>query len=345
MDSKKKQLEERNMIHNKKLKTIPWDEFQQELARLSSLSSALHEANQNKFSIQEKLKSLLQLEEESLKWSNELDDMREKLEARKLMMGNMSMHSEVVIKKAKKQQEQLNCEIRSLLLAGSALSVASRHLQEANKSLGGERWYVQLRNLQKNLRARQQFMVSQISLLYPVMSNMTRRTREHELESYTSSRKSGNLNGVKLPDAASFTISGLHLSARPLTKMNFFTDRKEALRSATALGYVAHAVSLIALYIEIPLRYPLRVGASRTYICDYAPSFEYISDLASKPTEFPLFLESQDTTRLAYAVFLLNKDIEQLLNGVGVESLGRRHVLANFKELLNNILSGQYIHN
>lgn len=76
------------------------------------------------------------------------------------------------------------------------------------------------------------------------------------------------------------------------------------------------AVSLIAFYLEIPLRYPLRLGGSRTYICDYAPSVEPTSsDFASislpfsssKPMEFPLFLEGQDTTRSAYAVFLLNK--------------------------------------
>lgn len=76
------------------------------------------------------------------------------------------------------------------------------------------------------------------------------------------------------------------------------------------------AVSLIAFYLEIPLRYPLRLGGSRTYICDYAPSVEPTSSdftsislpsSSSKPMEFPLFLEGQDSTRSAYAVFLLNK--------------------------------------
>lgn len=74
-------------------------------------------------------------------------------------------------------------------------------------------------------------------------------------------------------------------------------------------------VSLIASYLEVPLRYPLRLGASRSYINDYAPSTEPTSsDLSpnttpstnTKAVEFPLFLEGQDT-RAAYAVFLLNK--------------------------------------
>ncbi|PWA59337.1 hypothetical protein CTI12_AA392980 [Artemisia annua] len=342
MESNKKQEEE--------IKIVPWEDYQQELARFSSLSSALQQANHNKNFIQHKLHSLLHLEAESLKWSNELDEMREKLESRKLVMGNMSMQSKVVREKTKKQEEQLNSKIRSLLMAGSALSVANRQLQEANKSLGGEGGYVPLRNLQKFLRARQQFLVSQVSLLYPVKV-VTGHTHDQQPESYTGRSGPGNPSAVKPLDAASLTISGVHLSVRPFTKMNFFTDKKEILSSATALGYVAHAVSLIGLYIKLPLRYPIRLGASRTYICDYAPSLEAISDLTSnslpystsKPMEFPLFLDSQDTTRSAYAVFLLNKDVEQLLNFIGVESLGPRHVLVNFKQLLNHIFSREYI--
>ena len=76
---------------------------------------------------------------------------------------------------------------------------------------------------------------------------------------------------------------------------------------------------MLAAYLDIPLRYPLRLGASRSYIQDNAPASEpYFnggangtgSNLGSNRktvTEFPLFSEGQDTTRSAYAVFLLNK--------------------------------------
>jgi hypothetical protein len=76
------------------------------------------------------------------------------------------------------------------------------------------------------------------------------------------------------------------------------------------------AVSLIASYLQVPLRYPVRLGASHSYIIDHAPSLELTSSEAStsaksftnaKHVEFPLFLEGQDTTRAAYAVFLLSK--------------------------------------
>jgi len=62
-----------------------------------------------------------------------------------------------------------------------------------------------------------------------------------------------------------------------------------------------------------------------------------------KMMEFPLFFDGQETTRSAYAVFLLNKDIEQLLNYIGAESLGPRHVLANLNQLTTIIQSQQYI--
>lgn len=70
-----------------------------------------------------------QVEAETLNRLNELEEMREQLESRKLLMGNRSMHSKVVKEKVKRQEDQLSAEIKSLLFAGTALSVASKHLQ------------------------------------------------------------------------------------------------------------------------------------------------------------------------------------------------------------------------
>lgn len=82
------------------------------------------------------------------------------------------------------------------------------------------------------------------------------------------------------------------------------------------LNQNVQAVSLIASYLQVPLRYPLRLGGSRSYIRDYSPSVEHaasstsldsVTSTSMKPVEFPLFIEGQDSTRAAYAVFLLNK--------------------------------------
>ena len=61
MESKKKTVEEKNKKQEEKVKIVQWEDFQQELARLSSLSSALSEVNQKKSLIQEKLNSHLQV--------------------------------------------------------------------------------------------------------------------------------------------------------------------------------------------------------------------------------------------------------------------------------------------
>ena len=51
--------------------------------------------------------------------------------------------------------------------------------------------------------------------------------------------------------------------------------------------------------------------------------------------EFPLFAEphAAESTRFAYAVFLLNKDLEQLLNAHGLLAVGPRHTLQNLERL------------
>ncbi|RWR79718.1 UV radiation resistance protein/autophagy-related protein 14 [Cinnamomum micranthum f. kanehirae] len=288
---------------------------------------------------------------ESLCQSNELEQMRKKLEAWKLVLGNLLMQSKTATDDIKNQTEQLSVGIRSLLVAGKALS-------EANTLLAGKRGHVHLRNLQKMLRMRQQYMIAQVSALYPVKGSLGQSPGEN-LHSSPDGSKSGDESGSSAtssktnnPGMSSLTILGLQLTVPPLKKMSFFSDKKEAHKSATALGYVAHAVLLVASYLDVPLRYPLRLGGSHSYIFNHAPSFEPTStDLASnsivltntKATEFPLFIEGQDTTKAAYAIFLLNKDIEQLLNFVGIQSLGSRHVLTNLKELFRTIQSREFI--
>ncbi|GMI64330.1 VACUOLAR SORTING RECEPTOR 38, Unflattened and Small Leaves 1 [Hibiscus trionum] len=293
-----------NAAHDN-VQVIEWEDFESEVARLWSLISALKEANEKKQSLEEKLQSLIQVKTKSLNKLNELEETRERLEARKLVMTNMSSRCKVATEDAKNEEEMLSTEVRSLLVAGTSLSVARKQLHEANRLLTEERGYVKLKDVQRKLRARQQYMISQVSLLYPVKI-LVGPAQEQELESYSSSSRLGNSFASKPVNQGSLTILGLNLTMLPFTKISFFTDKKEVQKSASALGYVAHTVSLIASYLKVPLRYPLCLGALTANV---------------NHAEFPLFLDGQDTTRAAYAVFLLNKDIEQLLNSMGVKSL------------------------
>ncbi|MQM00227.1 hypothetical protein Taro_032965 [Colocasia esculenta] len=336
------------------VKLIEWEDLQQELARLWSLSSALKKAKERKETLARKLESVIQERSEYLHQTNEIEEMRQKLEAQKLAMGDLLLRSKRTAENVKDQNEQLCFDIRLLLVASKMLSAAHQQLQEANKLLSGERGHGHLRNLQKMVHARQQDMVAQVSALYPVKASGEQSSGVKCDVNGTETGYAHPSNMSKPSQMSSFSILDLQLPALPLKKTSLFGDKKELQRSATALGYVAHAVLLIAAYLDVPLRYPLRFGGSRSYIHDYAPSTDLTSsDLASgsisvmgmtpKPAEFPLFLEGQDSTRATYAIFLLNKDIEQLLNYVGAQSLGPKHVLPNLKELMRIILAKEYI--
>lgn len=173
------------------VRVIEWEDFEHDLARLSSLSSALNEANEKKRNLQHKLESLIQVNGESLGRLNELEEMRQKLESKKLMMENMSIRSRLAKEDAGKQEEQLSGAVQSLLVAGGTLSVTSRNLQESSRLLSEENGYVHLRNLQKMLRMRQQYMTSQISMLYPVKL-VVGPAQEQELEAYPLGGPAGN---------------------------------------------------------------------------------------------------------------------------------------------------------
>ena len=54
-------MEPNQSLSSENVKVIEWEDFEQELARLWSLSSALKEAKEKKDSLQEKLNSLLQV--------------------------------------------------------------------------------------------------------------------------------------------------------------------------------------------------------------------------------------------------------------------------------------------
>jgi hypothetical protein len=97
----------------------------------------------------------------------------------------------------------------------------------------------------------------------------------------------------------SFTIAGL-----PLPNSAFEDVDKESV--AAALGYTAQLVYLLSFYLSVPLPYPVQPYLSNSFIQDP------ISASIAQRT-FPLYPVNTNY-RFEYAVFLLNKDIEYLMN-------------------------------
>ncbi|GAA6028909.1 hypothetical protein JCM8097_001500 [Rhodosporidiobolus ruineniae] len=96
---------------------------------------------------------------------------------------------------------------------------------------------------------------------------------------------------------------------------------------SSALGYAAQLTALLAAYLGVPLVYPVRCRGSRSTVTD-------LVSMMKGPRAFPLYAKGVDEYRFDYGVFLLNKDIEQLLHSQSLTCLDLRNTLPNLKSLL-----------
>lgn len=138
-------------------------------------------------------------------------------------------------------------------------------------------------------------------------------------------------------------------------------DPGEDRNAAVVLGIVAALVDKLAGYLNVPLRYPLLLRGSTSAIMDnHAPvsivdggklsSLEMKTDQSKglyshiangkirnhrTPVEYPLYCQSnRDRPRFAVGVFLLNKDVIQLLQSHGMSSAGPNQLLQNLHMLV-----------
>ncbi|KAK9809465.1 hypothetical protein WJX73_000217 [Symbiochloris irregularis] len=193
-----------------------------------------------------------------------------------------------------------------------------------------------------------------------------------------ASQSAQNSASAMYRETAMLSIGGLYLSpqlyqargdddtANPLDN-----DPEQIRKTASALGYVAHILALLGPYLDVPLRYPLKAAASQSAVLDAAApagrsgvmrqhlasdsgramvllsrtqsriTEAELANMTPTPTEFPLYCtDPSQRTRFAYAAYLLNKDVEQLLDAHGLASVGPSALLANLYKLLSAAASG-----
>jgi len=85
-------------------------------------------------------------------------------------------------------------------------------------------------------------------------------------------------------------------------------------------------VHILSLYLSVPLPYPISLSAGDPFISDPI-------SIALTQRQFPLY-PTNIAYKFEYGVFLLNKDIEFLMNKAGLRMLDIRHTLPNLKYLL-----------
>ncbi|ODQ55041.1 hypothetical protein SAICODRAFT_5656 [Saitoella complicata NRRL Y-17804] len=131
-----------------------------------------------------------------------------------------------------------------------------------------------------------------------------------------------------IPNAVlSFAIRGLLLPDAESALAETLPDEN----LDTAYGHVAHFLHLLSRYLSIPLRYPLDPLGSRSRIRDNTGIYN-ISALRW----FPLHrggANSVERDRWDYGVFLLGKDVEQVMGEVGLLVVDLRHMGANLRWL------------
>ena len=161
-----------------------------------------------------------------------------------------------------------------------------------------------LESLQLSLAQRQAYLISELSTIFLI-------------EPVDSGTFLFSICGTALPNSQFFDVRKEHSPTLAL-----YND--DAISSA--LGYVAQVVHLLAAYLAVPLHYPVRCMGSRSLVHDP------ISQIKG-PKIFPLYAKGVDRFRFEYALFLLNKDIEQIMHECGIGILDLQQTLPNLKNL------------
>ncbi|XP_071453755.1 UV radiation resistance-associated gene protein [Hetaerina americana] len=145
-----------------------------------------------------------------------------------------------------------------------------------------------------HLALRRRNLVSDLSLIYPIL--------QHPNGGFT-------ICGVKLPNSEDF-------------------GPRDEVMVSVALGYVAHAIQMISVFLHVPLRYPVAHLGSRSRISDL------ITDkIPDGEREFPLFSRAKDKLQFKYGVYLLNKNVAQLRWYLGLSTQDLRATLPNLASL------------
>lgn len=225
-----------------------------------------------------------------------------------------------------------------------------------------------LRMLEKKLCARRHILVRELSRIYTIDTVSS--------DVPTSFPQAPPLGAEKVVKAnAVLLMCGIGLGrcgGVDMARHRKTIDRSESEALGAVLGYVAQAVHVIASYLDIPLRYNIRLFAGRSVVVDLAPPLRLVgpvsngnngtdltiqmshssgvsrrsslgfdrqldvdgstasspvlplsSKVAPRPMSYPsvalpLYIESMNQSNEFHAaVWLLNKDIEQLLSACG----------------------------
>ncbi|KAJ3517634.1 hypothetical protein NLJ89_g383 [Agrocybe chaxingu] len=277
-------------------KTISW----QELFRLVTLQSCILDNESSVNEVTRKIDGLLE-KDEVFPLRREISEREARIE--ELRRIHVAVVDEVTERKRASDSRAQKLKERAELLSIARDSFVSD--TDNGPTISNER--NRLTTLREDIHSAQTSLLSMLATIFPI-------------ELYSPPDLLFTILDVPLPIPLSSNDPG-----PPLSLPNYKDVTEEAV--ATALGYVAQVLQILAGYLEKNLIYPVTCIGSRSLIRDG------ISAMVG-PRMFPLFSKGVDTYRFEYGVFLLNKDIEMLMADRDLRALDMRHTLPNLKNLL-----------
>ncbi|ERL94353.1 hypothetical protein D910_11634 [Dendroctonus ponderosae] len=195
--------------------------------------------------------------------------LHEERDRRSVYLRKLKQQQVALIEENEKQSKAQDDHLMSLY---HILGKESQHWEEYMQNLTSSREL--LLSLSEQLRLRQTDLLKELLFIYPI---------------------------DKLPNQNKYTMLGIHLPDSEL-----LLDYQDAGVSVV-LGYICHILIMCSIFLQVPLRHPVKHFGSRSVIYDQA-----YPDIPDKEREFPLYTKGRDRAHFSYAVFLLNKNISQL---------------------------------
>lgn len=192
-----------------------------------------------------------------------------------------------------KLQTKVDEKVKMLKNHMEQLKEARAKFQQNYRLFIGKRELLLKTNAELQLRRRR--LISELSCIYPISE---------------VSGKGVTICGAFLPNSQNFA-------------------GQDERRIAVALGYVLHLVFMIAQFLDVPLRYPVRNIGSRSTIMDHI-----LDKIPDKERELPLFTKGREKLHFNYGVYLLNKNVAQLRYYCGLITHDLGATLPNLLSLL-----------
>ena len=256
------------------------------------------------------MKSAHQLEE-SLIRSREFQDRRKYLSSLQKRVDDRRQFLQNSVKGLAKERSSLS-ELQKGILpraktirkAQIALLGRKKRLEEGKRQMEEER--VRILEVKAAVHGRQQCLVRELFCAFPLSWSPTSHTMA--------------ICGLTLPNSHDFAGADEELVA-------------------TALGYVAHTVLILARWFQVPLRYSIVPMGSRSTIRD---------DILQHPQGvYPLYPRGVVSKWFKYSVYLLNRNIQQILQARNLSVVGFLFTLPNLLAVVNtsesNEILAQYV--